>query len=183
MKNFPLGEGRFSWRFVVKEVKHGNVKPLARYVAGTIAFAEPIRVLLAPFGPVDDAPTLDEIMGADSLSEAFHLLMERAAADAKLVSFMGLPGDAVMNFAEGGQQFDWWLGNQLQPPVIDTTRDTGSTAASAWEDLDVDGFVDDLFNDPDAIERDLNEMLDVLGEKGAELSRKQISFHRQTTRA
>jgi len=127
LKQFPIGEARFAYKSIVKEAAHGNVAPLFRYTTSRMAIAVPVRALLEGiFGPLDDAPSWAEILDAEG-QESFNLLMERSVADMKLLSFIGLYGDAGMAlieaFQEGGQKGAHFMDNLLAPPTADTAKD------------------------------------------------------------
>jgi len=152
LKQFPIGEARFAYKSIVKEAARGNVAPLFRYTTSRMAIAVPVRALLEGiFGPLDDAPSWAEILDADDPTTSFKLLMERAKDDMKLLSFIGLYGDAGMAlfeaFMEGGQKGSHFMTNLLMPPTADTVEDIWKAGQRTAADLgDEDAEFSDILD-------------------------------------
>jgi hypothetical protein len=123
LKSFGIGDARFAVRFAFTEAGRGNLAPLTRYVAWTVATGEALNAAYsAIFGPRPGRPSVDEILEKKDLG----LLGERLVDDLKAASFFGLLGSVGLEAVpddSGKTGVQRSLERLATPPVVDTVED------------------------------------------------------------
>lgn len=125
LKSFGIGDARFAVRFAFTEAGHGNLAPLARYIAYTVGTGEALNAAYsALFGPRAGRPTVDDILKKKDLG----LLGERLVDDLKTASFFGMLGSVGLEAVpdDSGKTGLRRVAERLaKPPVVDTVEDVG----------------------------------------------------------